>query len=160
MVLSALGAVDDPSVSELRGRANSWLMEHQLTNGSWGESCATYWDPYHTLTNATEGTPSQTAWALMGLSGNDRDSLQSVHRGLNFLLDTQRSDGSWEEKAFTGVGFPRAFYLHYDLYRIYFPLLALSKWGFRLHVVNGRPSLIHPYPILYRDKEDMPHEFK
>ena len=29
---------------------------------------------------------------------------------------------------FTGTGFPLVFYLRYHMYRIYFPLLALTDW--------------------------------
>jgi squalene-hopene/tetraprenyl-beta-curcumene cyclase len=51
-----------------------------------------------------------------------------VQAGIDFLLRTQEEDGSWEEDAYTGTGFPRAFYLRYDLYRAYFPLMALARY--------------------------------
>jgi hypothetical protein len=44
------------------------------------------------------------------------------------LLTTQRSDGDWNETAFTGTGFPRVFYLRYHYYRISFPLIAIARW--------------------------------
>ena len=37
-------------------------------------------------------------------------------------------DGGWDEEAFTGTGFPRAFYLRYHMYPVYFPLMALSRY--------------------------------
>jgi squalene-hopene/tetraprenyl-beta-curcumene cyclase len=49
-------------------------------------------------------------------------------RGVQFLVDRQAADGRWEEKEFTGTGFPRVFYLGYHYYPIYFPLLALAWW--------------------------------
>jgi squalene cyclase len=52
----------------------------------------------------------------------------AIERGIQYLLDTQRPDGSWDEPEFTGTGFPRVFYLRYDYYRIYFPLLALTQF--------------------------------
>jgi squalene-hopene/tetraprenyl-beta-curcumene cyclase len=52
----------------------------------------------------------------------------SVQRGIAYLLDTQKADGSWDEDQFTGTGFPRVFYLKYHLYRISFPLLALAEY--------------------------------
>jgi len=58
-----------------------------------------------------------------------------VKRGINYLTSTQKEDGSWEEDAYTGTGFPRAFYLRYDLYRIYFPLLALVSYNASLEEV-------------------------
>jgi squalene-hopene/tetraprenyl-beta-curcumene cyclase len=73
-------------------------------------------------------TPSQTAWALMGLiAGGDTASL-SVQHGIEYLLETQQADGSWAEKLATGTGFPRVFYLNYHYYRLYFPLIALSAF--------------------------------
>jgi squalene-hopene/tetraprenyl-beta-curcumene cyclase len=52
----------------------------------------------------------------------------AVERGVEFLLKTQRRDGSWDEKEFTGTGFPRVFYLRYHMYCKYFPLWALSMY--------------------------------
>ena len=51
-----------------------------------------------------------------------------MERGLRFLLNTQRSDGTWNEEEFTGTGFPKVFYLEYTYYRHYFPLLALGMF--------------------------------
>ena len=76
----------------------------------------------------TRSTPSQTAWAILGLiAGGDAESL-SVRHGIEFLLDTQNADGSWNERLATGTGFPKVFYLNYHLYKDYFPLLALSSY--------------------------------
>jgi squalene-hopene/tetraprenyl-beta-curcumene cyclase len=52
-----------------------------------------------------------------------------VERGIMFLLRTQRKDGSWWEKTYTGTGFPKVFYLKYHMYAEYFPLLALATYS-------------------------------
>jgi hypothetical protein len=52
----------------------------------------------------------------------------AIARAVNHLVEQQQSDGSWEEKEFTGTGFPCVFYLKYHLYRNYFPLYALSRF--------------------------------
>jgi squalene-hopene/tetraprenyl-beta-curcumene cyclase len=52
----------------------------------------------------------------------------SVTRGVQYLLDRQQPDGSWEEAPFTGTGFPRVFYLKYHLYQNSFPLYALARY--------------------------------
>jgi squalene-hopene/tetraprenyl-beta-curcumene cyclase len=106
-------------------RAGEWLRSVQNADGGWGESCASYDNGCFT---PALSTPSQTAWALMGLiAGGDTSSL-SVNQGIEYLLETQRSDGSWDEQLATGTGFPKVFYLNYHYYRLYFPLIALSAF--------------------------------
>jgi len=106
-------------------RAGEWLRSIQNADGGWGESCASYDNGVFT---SAESTPSQTAWALLGLiAGGDANSL-SVQHGVEYLLETQRPDGSWDETLATGTGFPKVFYLNYHLYKDYFPLLALASF--------------------------------
>jgi squalene-hopene/tetraprenyl-beta-curcumene cyclase len=49
-------------------------------------------------------------------------------------METQRTDGGWDESVATGTGFPRVFYLQYHYYRHSFPVLALSTY---LKTKNG-----------------------
>ncbi|MHC5541982.1 squalene--hopene cyclase, partial [Singulisphaera rosea] len=71
---------------------------------------------------------SQTAWAVLALVAAGRAEGEAAKLGIEYLLETRREDGSWDEDAFTGTGFPRVFYLKYHLYRIYFPLMAVSRY--------------------------------
>jgi squalene-hopene/tetraprenyl-beta-curcumene cyclase len=106
-------------------RAGEWLRSIQNADGGWGESCASYDNGVFT---PGRSTPSQTAWAILGLiAGGDVNSL-SVQHGVEYLLDTQAADGSWSEELATGTGFPKVFYLNYHLYKDYFPLLALTSF--------------------------------
>lgn len=105
-------------------RAGEWLRSIQNADGGWGESCASYPDGAYT---PAPSTPSQTAWALLGLMAGGDTSSSSVLQGIQYLLETCR-DGTWSEEQFTGTGFPGVFYLHYGLYPQYFPLLALSAY--------------------------------
>ncbi len=113
-------------------RARDWLESCQNEDGGWGETCASYDDPH--LKGKGPSTASQTAWALMGLiaaadltepAALDR---KAIRRGVEYLLETQSADGSWEEPHVTGTGFPRVFYLRYDMYRNNWPLLALATY--------------------------------
>jgi squalene-hopene/tetraprenyl-beta-curcumene cyclase len=107
-------------------RAGEWLRSIQNADGGWGESCASY--DRGTFV-AAASTPSQTAWAILGLiAGGDADSI-SVQHGIEYLVETQRADGSWDEELSTGTGFPKVFYLNYHLYKDYFPLLALASYA-------------------------------
>ncbi len=124
--LAGLNAVGESRDQEYIQRAAQWLESHQNADGGWGETCATYDDPG--LKGTGSSTASQTAWALIGLFASGHDGSASASRGIAYLLDTQERDGSWQERYYTGTGFPRAFYLRYDLYRLYFPLLALSQY--------------------------------
>jgi squalene-hopene/tetraprenyl-beta-curcumene cyclase len=36
--------------------------------------------------------------------------------------------GSWSEHYFTGTGFPKVFYLRYNMYRHYFPVMSLARY--------------------------------
>jgi len=106
-------------------RGGEWLRSIQNADGGWGESCASYDNGAFT---PAESTPSQTAWALMGLIAGGDDSSLSVQHGIEYLLETQRADGNWDEELATGTGFPKVFYLNYHLYKDYFPLLALTSF--------------------------------
>jgi len=107
-----------------------WLLQCQQPDGGWGESADSYSDP--NARGRGPLTPSQTAWALLGLMAAGHARSNAVLRGIEYLLDTQQPDGSWNEDQFTGTGFPRVFYLRYHYYRIYFPLLALRAWRYRV----------------------------
>lgn len=107
-------------------KAASWLRRHQNADGGWGELPRSYEDP--SRKGIGPSTPSQTAWALMGLlSTGDADST-SVRRGVRYLLENQLYDGSWQDSHWTGTGFPKVFYLRYHLYATYFPLWALGLY--------------------------------
>ncbi|MCO6458672.1 MAG: squalene--hopene cyclase, partial [Pirellulaceae bacterium] len=113
----------DPAMA----RGAAWLMKHQLASGGWGESADSYVAP--SLRGQGPATPSQTAWAILGLLAAGHGKDDAVRRGVQWLIDQQRADGSWNETEFTGTGFPRVFYLRYHLYPQYFPLLALGQYA-------------------------------
>ena len=52
----------------------------------------------------------------------------AVDKGIQYLLNTQKGDGSWHEERFTGTGFPRVFYLRYHGYSKFFPLWAMARF--------------------------------
>lgn len=106
-------------------RAAEWLRSIQNQDGGWGESCESYNRNSYV---PAPSTPSQTAWAILGLiAAGDTNSI-SVQKGIEYLVETQRGDGAWDEDLATGTGFPMVFYLSYHLYRNSFPLLALSTY--------------------------------
>lgn len=106
-------------------RAGEWLRSIQNPDGGWGESCASYAENRFV---AAPSTPSQTAWAILGLLAAGDATSESVRKGVRYLIETQRRDGSWDEELATGTGFPKVFYLTYHLYRHSFPLLVLNAF--------------------------------
>jgi squalene-hopene/tetraprenyl-beta-curcumene cyclase len=113
----------DPGQPVIR-RAVSWLEEHQNADGGWGEDCRSYDDPG--WIGRGTSTASQTAWALLALHAAGERSL-SLLRGIRWLVDNQRPDGTWDEPQYTGSGFPSDFYINYHLYRLVFPIMALGR---------------------------------
>jgi len=118
--------------------AANWLKIFQNKDGGWGETCSSYDEPQQKAIGPS--TPAQTAWAIMGLMSSGNINSQELDKGIQFLISTQTSDGSWEDDKATGTGFPRVFYLDYTLYKHYFPLLALSTYHIMLQkaVANGK----------------------
>ena len=120
----------EPAVQQ----AAEWIRMVQNGDGGWGESCGTYDDPAQRGIGAS--TPSQTAWAVLGLLAAGDTRSDSVAKGIRWLIERQHEDGSWDElmpgrngeSYYTGTGFPRVFYLGYHLYKQYFPLLALTTY--------------------------------
>ncbi|MCC6858119.1 MAG: squalene--hopene cyclase [Bryobacterales bacterium] len=126
LALRGLRAAGAAEARPAMAKAAQWLRSVQNPDGGWGESCAGY--QRHRFVSAPSSA-SQTAWALLGLAAAGDTQSPAVERGLGYLLDTQRPDGTWDEKLTTGTGFPNVFYLTYHLYRQYFPLLAISVTG-------------------------------
>ena len=86
------------------------------------------------------------------LAADNPSSAEAIISGLDFLMNTQQN-GSWDEQHYTGTGFPgfvfgarqkqaegtfeeglgqgpeltRAFMINYNMYRHYFPLIALGR---------------------------------
>ncbi len=107
-------------------KASDWLESVQHEDGGWGERCNTYDDPV--FKGQGSSTASQTAWAVMGLCTFEDPGRPSLRRGVEYLIRTQNADGSWTEEETTGTGFPKVFYLKYDMYRNAWPLLALATY--------------------------------
>ena len=129
--LEAMGIWNhEPAIQQ----AAEWIRMMQNADGGWGETCTSYDDP--TQRGIGPSTPSQTAWALLGLLAAGDTRSDSVAKGIRWLVTLQAANGTWDESAqgrnkeaiYTGTGFPRVFYLAYHLYRDYFPLLALTTY--------------------------------
>ena len=129
-VLCAFNAAGEDMAAPHIRKAVEWLKSRRREDGGWGEDGATYWAEHRAEHKAESkaSTPSQTAWALLGLMAAGEVGSDAVRRGIEFLLKAPRTGGKWEEEWYTAVGFPRTFYLKYHGYSVYFPLWALARY--------------------------------
>jgi squalene-hopene/tetraprenyl-beta-curcumene cyclase len=150
-VLPALKAVGEDMNAAYVRKAARWVFECQNRDGGWGETCASYMDP--ALRGKGPSTASQTGWALMALLSVNTDEFRgTIENGVHYLI-THQNSGTWDEPYYTGTGFPgygvgarvdlndqrqsgqlqqsvelsRGFMINYNLYRHYFPLMALGR---------------------------------
>ncbi|MGD0885536.1 MAG: squalene--hopene cyclase [Thermodesulfovibrionales bacterium] len=125
-VLVGLGSIGEDMSRPYVRKAVGWLKSIHNPDGGWGECCASYEAP--ALKCAGESTPSQTAWSVLALLAAGEWASEEVISGVDYLLKSQRADGTWDEKYFTGTGFPKFFLINYHNYRNCFPLMALGKF--------------------------------
>ncbi len=124
-VLSGLNQAGEDMGAPYVRRGVEWLISCQNDDGGWGETCASYDDP--SLAGSGASTASQTAWALLGLLAAGEANHAAVKAGVSYL--TERFNDGWDERYFTGTGFPRVFYLRYHGYSLFFPVWALGVYA-------------------------------
>lgn len=126
LAIRGLAATGSAQAKTAIANGARWLREVQNPDGGWGESCRGYETQRF---EKADSTPSQTAWALLGLMAAGEAYGVAVQKGVRWLRDHQRADGTWEETITTGTGFPQVFYIQYHLYKDYFPILALGTYA-------------------------------
>ena len=145
-VLKGLGCLgENPSQPYIR-RAVQWLKSCQNSDNGWGETCYSYTDPR--LAGKGKSTPSQTAWALLGLMAAGEVKSAAVQRGVHYLINRQDKQGKWDEQLYTGTGFPSVFYLRYHGYGQFFPLWALGEYRrLRMEKKTLQEEVTLKYPV-------------
>ena len=135
-VLVALNAAGVDLKAPWVRKAVQWLKAQQRADGGWGEGLETY--EAGVRGHAIESTASQTAWALLGLMSAGEVDSPEVRRGIAWLEQAPKEDGPrWQERLYTGTGFPRVFYLKYHGYAAFFPLWAVARYQ-SLQASNAR----------------------
>lgn len=127
-VLLGLEQTDIPKTDPMYVNAAKWLKSVQREDGGWGEDNFSYHDDQNFRGKYRFSTAFQTAWAVIGLIAAGEAHSSEVKAGVEFLMKTQLTDGSWNDRCFTAPGFPRVFYLKYHGYDKFFPLWALAKY--------------------------------
>lgn len=159
-----------PDVAHVQTMVNlaiRWLKSVQNGDGGWGEELITYSNP--SQAGRGTSTASQTAWGLMGLLAHLPPTDESIQKGTAHLIFTQttrKGEGaSWPEIKYTGTGFPGFFYIGYELYAHYFPLMALVRFAQSLALHDqsidiGKKRIQVPFPVeeksnLARSQDDV-----
>ncbi len=108
-----VGMADIPEVA----RGVKWLEGTQNADGGWGEDM---------FGNRTASTVEQTAWSTYSLLLAMPDN-RAAQRGIDFLCECQRQDGSWEESC-VGIYWEIIGGYADPIYASVFPLLALNQY--------------------------------
>ena len=120
---------NDPAIA----LACQWLLDHRLEDGGWGEawqSCVVERYIPHESSQVI-----MTSWAMMTLlraGWTDGDARRALDDGAEVLSRRQLPSGEWRRESQAGIFFNTAG-LHYDLYRLYFPIWALGLYAQTLH---------------------------
>lgn len=117
---------------EVVATAVNWLLAHQQAGGGWGELALACDD----CTSCDEYVPGpegvvQTAWTVLALIEAGLEGSDSVRRAVDFLLQAQQDDGSWDEPNATRYDEACGRWYHDDLSAVVMPLVALSRWAVR-----------------------------
>jgi squalene/oxidosqualene cyclase-like protein len=124
--IEGLRAAGVPAHDPALARAAAWLVAHQRADGGWGEHWTAARDDRYVEHPVSQ--PVMTAWALLALLETVGPGHPAVTRGVQWLVERQRSDGGWERGAVNGVFFGSAM-LDYRLYAAYFPTWALGRFA-------------------------------
>jgi squalene-hopene/tetraprenyl-beta-curcumene cyclase len=104
--------------SEATKKGVEWLVANQNSDGGWGSE------------KGVASSAEETAFALIALMAFD-DKYSSVHssvqKGIKWLVEHQRFDGSWNA-APIGLYFAKLWYYE-KLYPVVFPLIALGNYS-------------------------------
>jgi squalene-hopene/tetraprenyl-beta-curcumene cyclase len=122
--VEGLLAAGVPAEDARLAQSLAWIESVQGEDGGWGESKRGY------ATGRYEPGPSApvaTAFAVRALCAAGRAACAAVSRGIAFLQRSQEADGTWQDRAWSGVTLPRQNYCRYHLVPTSLALGALMR---------------------------------
>jgi squalene-hopene/tetraprenyl-beta-curcumene cyclase len=124
-VLTALMATGQDPEEEYIQDAIRFLKKNQNSDGGFGEVPEAYFDPAKKGKGPSD--PTQTAWVVMALDATCEYSSSTLIRAVGYLIDQLQPDGNYPSVRFHAVAAP-PLYQKYELYPVYFPLMALKNY--------------------------------
>jgi squalene-hopene/tetraprenyl-beta-curcumene cyclase len=125
-VLEGLARVGSDMSETWVRRAVGFVLSRQNADGGWGELPDSYRDP--SLAGRGPSMPPLTGLVLTGLIDAGEGSSEAVARGISYLLDQQRADGTWPHGDWLqAIVPPDTFYILAEAARHY-PVEALARW--------------------------------
>jgi len=130
-----------------------YLLMHQRSNGGWGEDFTSCYNKDYAehgmeVYGDLDGSGVvNTSWALMALSYAKCEDVESIRRGVRYLMKRQLPSGDWPQEGISGV-FNRSVGITYTAYRNVFPIWALG----RCREVYGEKALAASSPNTEEEK--------
>uniref|UniRef100_A0A3P8WFT5 Terpene cyclase/mutase family member n=1 Tax=Cynoglossus semilaevis TaxID=244447 RepID=A0A3P8WFT5_CYNSE len=107
-------------------RACLFLLEHQMSDGGWGEDFESCEQRRYVQSSAAQ--IHNTCWALLGLMAVRHPDRKSIERGVQLLIDKQQPNGDWPQENISGV-FNKSCAISYTSYRNVFPVWTLGRFA-------------------------------
>jgi squalene-hopene/tetraprenyl-beta-curcumene cyclase len=145
---------------EMVRRPLAWIKAVQNQDGGWGEGVSTYREGSER--ERADSTPTQTAWAIMGLLAHLSPTDIAIVKGIQYLVSTQTTgsyvsdeDGTgigagpgatWRQREYVSVGFPDILWLDYSSSRHGYPMMALGRW---LHELKSQERVDRKFDAIH-----------
>lgn len=125
-VLCGLAAIGEDLNKGYIRKTVSFLMAHQNKDGGFGEVPEAYFDPLKRAKGPSD--PTQSAWVVLGMVAAGQAPSKSVAAAVAYLIKTLDENGRYPISHFHAVAAP-PLYQRYELYPVYFPLMALKNYS-------------------------------
>jgi len=125
-VLEALAAVGADLKSPMVMRAVAFLKKHQNDDGGWGEGIETYADPRRA--GVGPSMPPVAGMVVTALLSVGEGGSDAVARGVDYLVASQRSDGTWSNANWLHAYLPPGSFYYLPGEPRYYTLEALGRY--------------------------------
>lgn len=151
-VLAGLAAVDAPMDAPWVRRAVDFILRHQRADGGFGEDARSYSD-LRAAGAADVSMAGLTAIVVQGLCAAGLRDHPATRGAIRFLVDAQRSDGTWDDGGWLAPFLPPRMFYRYPGATLYAPLDALARFregGGRRRELTRAPRALYRFVDVFR----------